>query len=103
MLQSGQLFNENCMKFIKEEVVKANTCVVTMFDRRKGWFSVEETMDYNERRPGGYYRVELDRGLYGCGKFQVFFMPCTHVIAVCSHARQYLSNLLSTVYKVINV
>lgn len=91
------------MKFIKEEATKANTHGVTMFDRRRGWFNVEETMYHNERRPKGYYRVELDRGWCDCGKFQAFHKPCNRVIEACSHARQDPSNLLSGVYKFINV
>lgn len=45
LLQSGQVFSKTSMKFIKEEVGKANTHVVTMFDRSKGWFSVDETIN----------------------------------------------------------
>lgn len=62
VLQSRQLFNESSMKFIKEEVVKVNTHMVTMFDCRRGWFNIDKTMGHNEGRPRGYYQVELDRG-----------------------------------------
>lgn len=91
------------MKFIKEEATKANTRMVTMFGQRKGWFSVDETMEHNEGRPSGYYRVELDRGWCDCIKFQVFRMSCSHVTTTCSKARQGPSNLLSIIYKVINL
>lgn len=87
VLQSGQMFSETCQKFLKEELAKANTYLVTMFDRQKVWFSVQETMDHNEGRPRGYYRVELDRSWCDCGKFQAFRMPCSHVLAACAHAR----------------
>lgn len=30
VLESGQLFSENCMEFLKEETAKANTHVVTI-------------------------------------------------------------------------
>ena len=36
VLQSGQLLSDASMKFVKEKAVKANTHVVTMFDRSKG-------------------------------------------------------------------
>jgi len=62
VLQSGQLFSDASMKFIRHEAAKANTHVVTVFDRSKGWFSVVESMDHNEGMPMGQYRVELDRG-----------------------------------------
>lgn len=91
------------MKFIKEETVKANTHVVTMFDRPKGWFNVRETMDHNKGRSRDYYQVELDKGWCDCGKFQTFSMPYTHVIVVYSYALQGPSNQLSVIYKVINI
>lgn len=91
------------MKFIKEETTKANTHVVTMFDRRKSWFSVYEVMDHNEGKPKGYYRVELDIGWWDYGKFQAFRMPCSYVIITCLKARHDPSNLLFVVYKVINI
>lgn len=87
VLQSGQLFNDASIKFIKEEVIKANTHVVTMFDCHKGWFSANEAMDHNEGSPRGYFRVDLDRGWCEREKFQAFCMPCSHVIEVCSKAR----------------
>lgn len=75
MLLSGKLFSESYMKVMKEETIKARTHVVTRFDPHSYTFSVEETMDHNESRPMGYYRVELHRGWWDCGKFQAFRMP----------------------------
>ena len=103
VLQSGQLFSECTMKTFNEEAAKANTHSVTVFDRIKGWFSVQETMDHNEGRPRGYYRVELDRGWCDCGKFQAFRMPCSHVIAACSHVRLDPIQHISPVYTVKSV
>lgn len=57
------------MEFIKEETAKTNTHVVTMFDYRKCWFSVSETLNHIEGMPKGYYWVELDRGWCDCRKF----------------------------------
>jgi hypothetical protein len=37
VLQSGQLFSDASVKFIKEEAAKANTHVVAVFNRTKGW------------------------------------------------------------------
>lgn len=56
------------MKFIKEEASKDNTHVITMFDRHKGWLSVDEAIDHNDGRPRGYYPVELGRGWCNYGK-----------------------------------
>ena len=60
-------------------------------------------MDHNEGTSRGYYRVELDRGWCDCGKFQVFCMPCSHVIAACSNVLQDPSKHLYVIYNVINV
>jgi hypothetical protein len=103
VLQSGQLFSDASMKFIRHEAAKANTHVVTVFDRTKGWFSVAESMDHNEGMPMGQYRVELDRGWCDCGRFQAFRTPCSHVIAACSKVRRDPSYLLSEVYKVASL
>lgn len=43
------------MEFIKEETAKAITHVAVMFDHRKGWFNVDDTIDHNKGRPRGYY------------------------------------------------
>ena len=76
------------MKFIKEEATKANTHVVNVFDRTKYWYCVVESMDHNEGMSRGHYRVKLDRDWCDCGKFQVFRMLCSHVMAACSKVRQ---------------
>lgn len=53
MLESSQLFAENCMKLMKEETSKSNTHIVTRFDYQNLCFSVQETMDLNEGQPMG--------------------------------------------------
>ena len=57
MLQSEELFSETSMKFIKEETFKANTQEVTMFDRCKGWFNVDEAMDHKEGKAMGHFEL----------------------------------------------
>src|SRR4051812_23700241 len=58
--ESGQLFSESCMKFMKEQSAKANSHHVTTFDRFNHTFSVRETIDHNEGLPRQQYRVLLD-------------------------------------------
>lgn len=87
MLESRQLFNESFMKFIKKETSKGNTHAVTIFDRCKGWLSVQETMDHNEGKSEGYYQVKLNKGWCDYGKFQAFRLPSSHAIVACSYAR----------------
>jgi hypothetical protein len=99
VLMSGQVFSECCMKVMKEESIKASTHVVTVFDRHRQNFSVQETMDHNEGRPNLAYVVRLKRSWCDCGKFQAFHIPCSHVIAACAYTRQDAYNHLSDVYK----
>ena len=103
VLQSGQLFSDASMKFIRHDAAKANTHVVKVFDRTKGWNSVVESIDHNEDMLMGQYRVELDRGWCDCGKFQAFRTPCSHINAACSKVRMNPSYLLSDVYKVTSL
>lgn len=98
--QSGQLFSESCMKVMKDESIKASTHAVTVFDRHRLTFSVQETMDHNEGRPNLSYAVRLSNGWCDCGKFQAFRMPCSHVIAACAYTRWDAYSHLSNVYRV---
>ncbi|XP_058734136.1 uncharacterized protein LOC131605848 [Vicia villosa] len=81
VLESGQVFSETCVKFMKEQSAKANSHIVTSFNRFNRTFSVKETIDHNEGLPRQQYRVLTDEGWCDCGKFQAFRMPCSHVIA----------------------
>lgn len=58
----GQLFNESCMKIMKEETIKGNTHVVIIFDCHRYNFSIEGIIDHNEGILSEYYRVKLHRG-----------------------------------------
>ena len=98
-----QLFSECCMKVMKVETIKASTHAVTIFDRHRQNFSVRQTMDHNEGMPNLFYVVRLNRSWCDCGKFQVFRIPCSHVIAACAHTRQDAYNHLFDVYKAITV
>ncbi|XP_058775566.1 uncharacterized protein LOC131649828 [Vicia villosa] len=97
--ESGQLFSESCMKFMKEQSAKANSHHVSAFDRFNRTFSVLETIDHNEGLPRQQYQVLLDDHWCDCGKFQAFCMPCSHVIAACAFAHRDALSLLSPIYK----
>lgn len=103
LLNSGQMFTENCMKVMKKETIKSNTHQVSIFDFQHHTFSVKETMDHSEGKPMGRYKVNLLNGWCDCETFQAYRVPCSHVIAACSKVRQDAFGLLSTVYKVANL
>ena len=100
---SGQLFSECYMKVMKEETIKASTYAVTIFDRHRQNFSVQETMDHNEGRPNLSYAVKLNRSWCDCVKFQAYCILCSHVITTCAHTHQDAYNHLFDVYKAIIV
>jgi hypothetical protein len=103
MLMLGQIFNECCMKVMKEETIKASTHAITIFDRHRQNFNVQETMDHNEGRTNLSYAVRLNRSWCDCGKFQAFRIPFSHVIVACTHTLQDAYNHISDVYKTITV
>ncbi|XP_058754623.1 uncharacterized protein LOC131627784 [Vicia villosa] len=99
VLESGQVFSETCVKFMKEQSAKANSHIVTSFDRFNRTFSVKETIEHNEGLLRQQYRVFTDEGWCDYGKFQAFRMPCSPVIAACSYAHRDPLALLSLIYK----
>lgn len=62
MLNSSQIFTENCMEVMKEETIKSNTHQVSVFDFQHNTFSVKETMHQGEGKPMGRYKVNLLNG-----------------------------------------
>lgn len=89
VLKSGQTFTDNCncIKVMKEETTKSNMHQVRIFYYNQNTFSVKETMDHSEGKPMGHYKVNLINGWCDCGKFKVYHVPCSHVIAACSLMR----------------
>ncbi|XP_050917824.1 uncharacterized protein LOC127135051 [Lathyrus oleraceus] len=103
MLGSCQLFTENCMKGIEEEVIKSNSHTVMQFDHERFCFLVQETVHHSDGRPATHYNVDLQNLTCECGRFQTFHVPCSHVIAACSSIRQDHSVHITDVFKVVNV
>src|SRR4051812_39792334 len=85
MLQTQQVYSNVCMKYIQQESAKGNTHRVTEFDRHDHTFNVKETIDHNQGLPRQQYRVSIQDRWCDCGQFQAYRMPCSHVIAECSH------------------
>ena len=57
VLQTQQVYNNMCMKFLQQESAKANSHRVTEFDRHGHTFSVKETIDHNQGLGRQEYRV----------------------------------------------
>lgn len=96
--RSKKIFSESCMKVMKDESIKASTHAVTIFDHHRLTFSVQETMDHNEGMPNLAYAVRLNTDWCHCEKFQVFHIPCSHVIAACAYTHMDAYSHLSNVY-----
>ncbi|GAU49839.1 hypothetical protein TSUD_408080 [Trifolium subterraneum] len=100
---SRQEYTEACQERIQEAFNKANTHVITWFNRQDLTFSVQKTEDPREGRPMDNFKVNLRAKCCDCGKFQSLHMPCTHVIAACSYARIDYHQFIDDVYKVATV
>src|SRR3954463_15378723 len=100
VLQTQQVYSDVCMRYIQQESAKANTHRVTEFDRHGHTFSVKETIDHNQGLPRQEYRVNIPDRWCDCGQFQTFRMPCSHVLAACSHTHFDALSLVSEIYKV---
>src|SRR3954467_6339649 len=100
VLQTQQVYSDVCMKYIQQESAKANTHRVTEFDRHGHTFSVKETIDHNQGLPRQQYRVNIPDRWCDCGQFQAYRMPCSHVLAACSHTHFDALSLVSEIYKV---
>lgn len=103
MLGSGQVYNNNCMKGIKEEVIKFNSHNFMQFDRQKFCFLVQETVNHNDGRPTTFFNVDLRNQTCECVRFQTFHVPFSHVIATCSSIRQDYFVHIVDVFKVVNI
>ncbi|CAJ2648315.1 unnamed protein product [Trifolium pratense] len=103
VLQSGQQYSEACQKRIKEAMHKANSHQVIAFDRLNQTFRVMETVNHNEGRPMGRFLLKLGESCCDCGEFQALHLPCSHVIAACSHAAQAYQVHIHDVYKAASV
>ena len=100
VLQTSQVYSDACMKFMRQESAKASSHRVTEFDRHGHTFSVKETIDHNQGLPRQEYRVLIPDRWCDCGQFQAYRMPCSHVIAACSHSHFDALSLVSPIYKV---
>jgi hypothetical protein len=100
VLQTQQVYNDMCMKFLQQESAKANSHRVIEFDRHGHTFSVKETIDHNQGLARQEYRVLIPDRWCECGQFQAYRMPCSHVIAACSHSHFDAFSLVSLIYKV---
>ncbi|CAK8576976.1 unnamed protein product [Lathyrus sativus] len=103
MLATGKVFTYGCNKGMTVEVAKANTHNFIQFDREKFCFMVQEKINQNDGRPTGTFSVDLRNRWCGCGKFQAFHVPYSHVIGTCSSIRQDYTIHISEVFTVLNV
>lgn len=103
MLGYSQVYTNNCMKGIEEDVIKSNSRKVMQFDRQRFFFLVQETMNHNDSKPTTHFNVDLKNQMYEYGRFKTLHVPCSHVIAVCSSIRQDYYVHIADVFKVVNV
>ncbi|KAI5425822.1 hypothetical protein KIW84_031589 [Lathyrus oleraceus] len=103
MLGSSQVYTNNYMKGIEEKVTKSNSHKVMQFDCHRLCILVQETMNHNGGRPTTHFDVDLKNQTCECGRFQIFHVPCSHVIVARSSIRQYYFVHIVDVFKVVNI
>ncbi|CAK8540208.1 unnamed protein product [Lathyrus sativus] len=103
MLATWKVFTDGYNKGMTDEVAKANTHNVMQFDREIFCFMVQEKINQNDGRPTGTFSVDLRNRLCGCGKFQAFHLPCSHMTASCSSIRQDYTIHIPEVFTILNV
>lgn len=98
-LKEGQLFSKYAINKFDRYVEKSKRHTVTIFDREHGTFQIWISMnpgivnrgnDSQVRTGFGFasrgdrsQAVKLDERTCSCGKWQIFKIPCSHVIASC--------------------
>jgi hypothetical protein len=103
VVNSRQGYSEACQKRIVDALEKANTHIVTEFDRQRLTSSVKETEDPHEGRPIDHFALDLVQKSCNCGKFQALHLPCSHAIAACSKGRIPYQDYIHHVYTAASV
>uniref|UniRef100_A0A2N9F1B3 SWIM-type domain-containing protein n=1 Tax=Fagus sylvatica TaxID=28930 RepID=A0A2N9F1B3_FAGSY len=84
-LNSGEVFSKYAMDKFNRCRAKAGGHTVTMFDRNLGVFEIRTSPNLGSSYRGDHtHQIRLHEGTCTCGKWQMFKIPCSHLIACCS-------------------
>jgi hypothetical protein len=83
-LEEGQVYSKHAMDIFEKYAEKSLLHIVTEVTREDGTFSVWTPMNPNSINRGNHIQIVklLDRTC-SCGKWQLYKIPCSHVIASC--------------------
>ncbi|XP_021724591.1 uncharacterized protein LOC110691915 [Chenopodium quinoa] len=83
-LDEGHEYSEKAYKIIERNMQKSAAHSVKSFDYEMGLFQV--TIGRGNRPPGkgdNKHNVDLVKKTCTCGKFLIYKLPCSHILAVC--------------------
>ena len=86
--------------FLNRAVRRSTGHSVKIFDRGTWLFQVVTRKD--GLKGGNTHTVRLMESSCTCGKFQAYRIPCSHVIACCSHVRMDFHGFVGDWYKLEN-
>jgi len=103
MLRPGHQYPEDITNLLQKNQQASAFCHVERYNRKNSEFDVQEiTTAQLYGRPMSYI-VKLNEWWCDCGGFQAFWLPCPHVIVVCSMCHLQLLTYVDPVYTLHNI
>nr|XP_017221422.1 PREDICTED: uncharacterized protein LOC108198163 [Daucus carota subsp. sativus] len=99
-VSKGQIFTKYASHFMNRVVRHSTGHSVKIFDRGTWLFQVVTRRD--GLKGGNTHTVRLMESTCTCGKLQTYRIPCSHVIACCSHVKMNFHAFVGDWYKLEN-
>nr|XP_017233016.1 PREDICTED: uncharacterized protein LOC108207061 [Daucus carota subsp. sativus] len=99
-VSKGNIFTKYASHLLNRAVRRSTGHSVKIFDRGTWLFQVVTRKD--GLKGGNTHTVRLMESSCTCGKFQAYRIPCSHVIACCSHVRMDFHGFVGDWYKLEN-
>lgn len=84
MLAYGQIYSDKIMENIDKERAVVDMHEVTIHNRGRSIYRVQELSRPVSGRPSGAFEMDLVNQWRDCGKFQALHYRCSHSITACS-------------------
>lgn len=99
-LSSGEAYSKYAMDILLRCREKAKGHTVIRFDRIRGVFDLRTRPNLGSSHRGDHtYQINLQERTCTCGKWQMLKIPCSHVIACCTHQNITIRQYINSCYK----
>jgi hypothetical protein len=99
-LDDGEVFSKYVMDRFKRYRDKASYHRVRMHDNHTGSFEITTPVNHFTMNRGNHiYNVKLSEKSCTCGKWHLYKIPCSHVIAVCAQMSVDVIQYIDLYYK----